>query len=115
MPPPEAVTVTLKLPVVAVLAALKVSVELPLPGAANELGLKLAVTPAGKPDVDRVMAELKPPAMAVEMVEVPAPPWATATLPGEALRMKSGVCAPGLKMMSSTGCNSIPFGATPVC
>ena len=46
-PPPAAVTVTVAVPVVAVLLAERVSVELPLPGAAIEVGLKLAVTPDG--------------------------------------------------------------------
>ena len=48
-PPPLAVTVTLVVPVVAVLLAEKVRVELPLPGAPIEAGLKLAVVPLGNP------------------------------------------------------------------
>ena len=73
-PPPEAVTVTVAVPVVAVLLAESVSVELPLPGAAIEVGLKLAVTPAGKPDAESDIAELKPPLTAVEIVLVPEAP-----------------------------------------
>jgi len=34
---------------------------------------------------------------------------------GDADKAKSGVCVPGLKMTSKTGCSSIPLGATPVC
>src|SRR5437764_3132779 len=75
-PPQLAVTVALKLPVVAVLAAVKARVELPLPGAAIEVGLKLAATPAGSPETERETAELNPPAMALEIVVLPELPWA---------------------------------------
>jgi hypothetical protein len=69
-----AVTVTLEVPVVAVLLALNVSVELPLPGAAIEAGLKLAVTPAGKPEALNETAELKPPLTAVVIEVLPELP-----------------------------------------
>ena len=72
--PPVAVTVTLAVPVVAVLLAERVRVELPLPGAAIEVGLKLAVTPAGNPEADKETAELKPPLTVVETVELPELP-----------------------------------------
>ncbi len=78
-------------PVVAVLPAVKVKVELPLPGAAIELGLKLAVTPDGKPDADSEIAELNPPLTVVEIVLLPDEPWATDRLAGDALRLKLGV------------------------
>ncbi|SRR5579871_366362 len=73
-PLPVAVTVTFVVPAAAVLLAENVSVELPLPGAATDAGLKLAVTPAGKPETDRETAELKPPVTEVEIVEVPEAP-----------------------------------------
>ena len=73
-PPPLAVTVTFTVPMVAVLLAVNVSVELPLPGAAIELGLKLAVTPEGKPEADSDTAELKPPLTVVEIVLLPELP-----------------------------------------
>jgi hypothetical protein len=113
-PPPVAVTVTVEVPVVAVLPAVNVSVELPLPGAAIELGLKLAVTPAGRPEADNATAELKPPLVDVEIVALPEEPWVTDRLAGEADTLKSAA-VPGLKTMSSTACSSIPLGATPVC
>lgn len=74
----------------AVLLAVKVRVELPLPGAAIDVGLKLAVTPDGMPEPDNEMAELNPPETVVEMVLVPLLPWAIDKLLGDALTLKSG-------------------------
>src|SRR5579871_777427 len=71
IPPPVALTVMLLVPGVAVLATANVSVELPLPGAAMDVGLKLAVTPVGRPATDRETAELKPPLTVVVSVELP--------------------------------------------
>lgn len=102
-------------PVVAVLLAVRVKDELPLPGAPIEAGLKLAVTPAGRPEADSVIAELNPPVTVVEIVVLPELPWATDKLVGEALNVKSDVVLPGLKIMSITECSSIWLGAAPVC
>ena len=88
-----AVTVTFDVPVVAVLLADRVSVELPLPGAAIEVGLKLAVTPEGNPEAESETAELKPPLTVVEMVLLPEAPCAIERLAGDALTVKSGVAA----------------------
>lgn len=114
-PPPLALIVIVDVPVAAVLLAVNVSVELPEPGAAMDAGLKLAVTPAGNPLAESDTAELKPPDTVVETVVVLVPPCTTDTVVGDALRAKSGVCVPGLKITSRTGCSSIPLGATPVC
>ena len=89
--PPVAVTVTFTVPVVAVLLAVNVRVELPLPGAAIDGGLKLAVTPAGNPEIDNETAELKPPLTVVEMVLVPVVPWVTLTDAGDAPTVKFAV------------------------
>jgi hypothetical protein len=89
--PPTAVIVTVAAPVVAVLLAVKVSVELPLPGAAIGFGLKLAVTPEGNPEAESEMAELKPPLTVVDTVLVPVLPCTT--LAFVALTVKSGVAA----------------------
>ncbi len=67
-PPPVAVTVALNVPVVAVLLAVNFNVELPVPGAAMEAGVKLAVTPAGNPETERLTAELNPFEPEVEIV-----------------------------------------------
>ena len=85
-----AVTVTFAVPVVAVLLAEKVRVELPLPGAAIEAGLKVAVTPEGNPDADNDTAELNPPLTVVEIVLLPELPCTTERLAGEAVMLKSG-------------------------
>lgn len=77
----------------AVLLAAKVTVELPLPGAPIDVGLKLAVTPAGRPDAESEIAELNPPLTVVEIVLLPELPCATDKLVGEALIVKSGVAA----------------------
>ncbi len=63
-----AVTVALNVPGVAVLLAVNCRVELPVPGAAMEAGVKLAVTPAGNPETERLTAELNPPEPAVDIV-----------------------------------------------
>ena len=89
-PPPVAVIVTVALPVVAVLLAERVRVEVPLPGAAIDVGLKLAVTPEGNPEAESETAELRPPLTLVVIVLVPELPSVIERLVGEALRLKSG-------------------------
>ena len=88
-----AVTVVLNVPVVAVLLAVKLSVELPLPGAAIDVGLKLAVTPLGSPEIESATDELNPFETEVEIVLAPELPCVTVKLVGEALRAKSGLDA----------------------
>lgn len=102
--------VTLAVPVVAVLLAVKVSVlVLVVPH-----GLNAAVTPAGRPEAVKLTLPVKPLAGVSVIVVVTLAPWFALRLAGEANSAKSGVPVPGLNLMSSTGCNSMPFGATPV-
>src|SRR3954466_2228154 len=85
--PPVPVMVTVEVPRVAVADAVKVSTELPEPGAAIEDGLKEAVTPAGRPEAERAMAALKPPETAVVIVEVLVLPCTTETEVGAAAEL----------------------------
>ena len=71
-------------------ATVKVAVEVPEPGAAIDVGLKLTVTPEGAPLEDKVMAALKPFRMVVVTVEVPVVPCTTLTAVGAAEIVKSG-------------------------
>lgn len=74
-------------------ATARVKVDVPEPGAAIDVGLKLAVTPVGAPDAARAIAELKPPDTAVVMVETPLLPCTTETEVGEAASVKAGLAA----------------------
>lgn len=85
--------VIVDVPVAAVLLAVKVRVELPEPGAAMDVGLNAAVTPAGSPPAESETAELKPPETVVEIVLVPLLPVAIETLVGDALNVKFGAAA----------------------
>src|SRR5713101_3434933 len=91
-----------------------VSVDEPAPGAAMDVGLKLEVAPIGSPPASSEIAELNPPMTVVVTVPLIGLPAVTDRLDGAEM-VKSGFGFPGLKMISSNGCNSIPFGATPVC
>lgn len=91
MPPPVPVTVIVYVPVVVVEATAMVIVDVPEPGAAMDVGLKLTVTPVGWPLAVRPIAELKPPETAVVIVDVPLLPCTTETEVGEAEMVKFGV------------------------
>jgi hypothetical protein len=67
-----------------------VIVELPPPGAAIVLGLKLTVVPVGPPETDRLTELLKPPLTVVVIVEVPLFPGTMLTEVGEAESVKLG-------------------------
>jgi hypothetical protein len=87
---PEApVIVTVAVPVVAVELAVSVKLLVPVVLA----GLKLAVTPAGNPDADKLTLPLKPLVGLTVMVVLPLLPCVTERLVGEAESVKSGVAA----------------------
>jgi hypothetical protein len=67
--------VIVEVPVRAVLETVMVKSVVPEPGAAIGLGLKLPVTPEGKPVADSVIAELNPPETAVVTTTYPLCPW----------------------------------------
>ena len=87
-----------------------VKVDEPEPGAAIKGGLKLAVTPAGKLEADSEMEELKLPERLELMMDDPAPLWGIVKDDDDDDREKLGP-----KMMSITGCSSMPLGAMPSC
>ena len=70
IPPPFPVTVIGYVPTTVLDPTVIVIVELPPPGAAIVLGLKLTVVPLGAPVADKLIALLKPPLTVVVIVEV---------------------------------------------
>jgi len=68
--PDEPATVTVTVPMAAVLLAVSVNVLV----LAVLLGLNAAVTPVGRPDADRLTLPLKPPCGVTVMVLVPFAP-----------------------------------------
>ena len=92
-PPPLPVMVRVAVPAVAVLLAVRVSVELPVPGAAMDAGLKLAVTPVGKPDAESDIADANPFSAAVDTLTVPDVACLTDKLAGVELKLKSAAAA----------------------
>lgn len=93
IPPPVPVTVMVYVPVAVVDATARVNVDVPEPGAAIDVGLRVAVTPVGWPVAVRATAESKPPETAVVIVELPLPPCATETEVGEAATVKAATGA----------------------
>ena len=71
-------------------------------------GLKVAVAPAGNPEVESAIEELKFPERTELIVAVPEVPWAIVSE-----EVEDEIEKYGLKMMSIIGCSSTPFGATP--
>lgn len=80
-PPPVPVTVMVWAPSATLLPMVTVIVDVPAPGAGMGLGLYLAKVPPP----DKVIAEWKPPAILVVIVEVPELPRATVMALGFAL------------------------------
>ena len=85
--------VTVAVPTVAVEEAVSVRVEVALPLAGGVTGFveNAAVTPLGKPDAARVVAELNPPVLVMVIVLVPLVPCVTVTEVGDAAMVKLGV------------------------
>jgi hypothetical protein len=68
-----------------------VTVDVPEPGTAMDVGLKLTVTPAGWPLAVKATAESKPPETVVVTLEVPLLPRTTETELGDAEIVKLGL------------------------
>ena len=75
-------------PSAAFLPTVTVMVEVPEPGAAMELGLKVTVWALPCPVAENVIAALKPPETAVVIVAAPVPLLATVIVVGDALTVK---------------------------
>ena len=73
-PPPEPVTETLYVPTGVEEPAVIVKDEKPAPGAAIDVGLKPAVAPDGRPDVESETVALNPAETLVVIVEIPELP-----------------------------------------
>ena len=82
---PGALIAMLYVPGAAVLAAVSVTVLVPLPGAAKLAGERLAVTPEGKPVTDSATAALNPLLKVDVTLVVPLAPAAKVTAAGEAV------------------------------
>src|SRR5580658_4064890 len=78
------------MPVAVVDATARVTADVPEPGAAIDVGLKVTVTPVGWPVADKAIAESKLPETAVVIVDVPLLPCTTETEAGEAEMVKLG-------------------------
>jgi hypothetical protein len=83
-----------------------VMVDVPEPGAAMDVGLKLTVTPAGWPLAVKATAEEKPPETVVVIVEVPLLPCTTETEVGEAETLRPGPAEVPVSELISP----LPFG-----
>ena len=88
--PDVPVTVIVYVPAVVIEATAMVMVEVPEPGAAMEVGLKVTVTPVGWPVADKPIAESNPFKTAVVIVDVPLLPCTTETEVGDAEMVKFG-------------------------
>ena len=73
-----------------------------------EAGLKLALAPVGKPEAESEIEELKFPESVETIVTDPALLRATVKVDADDDSEK-----PGPKLMSMTGCSSMPLGAIP--
>src|SRR5260370_20168958 len=85
-----------------------VKVDEPEPGAVIEAGLKLALAPAGKPEAESEIEELKFPERVETIVTDPALPRAIVNDDADDDSEKLGP-----KLRSMTGCSSMPLGAMP--
>ena len=94
--PEVPVTVTVTVPVEALPDAVSVRVDAadPFAGGVTEAGENEAVTPAGSPEAESVVAAEKPLTLVIVPVVVPLPPCVTDTDVGETVMPKSGEPAP---------------------
>jgi hypothetical protein len=110
-PPPVPVTVIVRVPVLTRRLTWMLIADVPAPGAAMELGLKLIVTLLPPPEADRLIAELNPPEIAVVIVDLPVPPGDTLRDEGDALIVKFGFVpvTVNVTVVVSTVLPDVPF------
>lgn len=108
--PEVPVTVTFTWPVVAELLAVKVRILEPLEVG---FGLKAAVTPLGNAELLRVTLPLNPFDGVTVMVALALVPCVTATLPGDADRLKFACAAALTVRLTIVACDKLP-AAVPV-
>jgi len=77
-------------PVLARALTVNFRVDFPEPGAAMELGENDAVTPDGRPDADKAIAELKPVCADVVIVTLPKLPSSKVSVTGDTVMVKLG-------------------------
>jgi hypothetical protein len=106
-PPPVAVIVSEKFVTGGASVAAE-SVRVDEPGTLMELGENAAVTPDGVPDTTRTTDPLSGLAALTDTLTLALAPCCSDTTPGDAEREREP------KARLTTGCSSMPFGATPV-
>jgi hypothetical protein len=89
MPPPVAVIVIVRVPVAALDVVLIFIVEVPDPGAAIDVGVKVIVSRLSCPDAERLIGELKLPEATVVIVTLPELPRTIDSDVGEAESVKA--------------------------
>jgi len=102
--PDVPVMVTEEVPVAAVALAVNVTLLLDVVG----LVPKLAVTPEGRPDADKLTLPVKPPEGLTVIVLLPLLPCVTVTLAGDAERVKFGVAVAFTVRLTVVVCVSVP-------
>ena len=112
MPPPVAVTVRVEVPVLAVDAAFKVSVLVPLPGEAMLVGANAAVTPLGRPLTDIVIADLNPFCRLVVAVTACEVPRGTVALASPSASVNVGPTTVSASVCVSVMPAPVPFNVT---
>ena len=102
------VTVMVLAPGVAVLLTVNVSVLEPV----VETGENAAVTPAGRPAMDRLTPPVNPYAGRTVIVEVPEAPWLIPTAAGPADKVKTGVCTATVTLVLAVKVPEVPVIVT---
>ena len=99
--PETPLIVTVTVPVAAVLLAVRVSMLVDVAGFVP----KVAVTPVGRPEAERMTLPVKPLTGMTVIVVLPEPPCVIATVVGDADKLKFGVADEASALI-----NPLPFG-----